>query len=229
MNEYDTDISQAFPPSLKSNLQDAELHPLADITNKEIEEVKHLKHPPREVARVMEVVHLLLTQPTSLAPCDWNDVLRTVVRIDFLKRARSINLDGVLQQAKLIDYVCRKLLSSKSQELNKGLNKENARFLQDHVYTSCNAREAWITSQVERVQLRYFAGPEPLTPDRVRWASKARPRVFCHPREKLLLEPVTPSNQLQSAAGSIPVAKYNFIQFPSVSELFRIHFGCCPC
>lgn len=55
----------------------------------------------------MEVVHLLLTQPTSLA-CDWNDVLRTVVRIDFLKRARSINLDGVLQQAKLIDYVCRK-------------------------------------------------------------------------------------------------------------------------
>lgn len=66
-----------------------------------------MKHPPREVARVMEVVHLLLTQPTSLA-CDWNDVLRTVVRIDFLKRARSINLDGVLQQAKLIDYVCRK-------------------------------------------------------------------------------------------------------------------------
>ena len=95
------------PQEAEEQLQDAELHPLADITNKEIEEVKHLKHPPREVARVMEVVHLLLTQPTSLA-CDWNDVLRTVVRIDFLKRARSINLDGVLQQAKLIDYVCRK-------------------------------------------------------------------------------------------------------------------------
>lgn len=88
--------------------QEAELHPLADITNKEIEEVKQLKHPPREVARVMEVVHLLLTQPTSLAPCDWSDVLRTVVRIDFLKRARNINLDGLLQQAKLIDYICRK-------------------------------------------------------------------------------------------------------------------------
>lgn len=176
-------------------MQDAELHPLADITNKEIEEVKHLKHPPREVARVMEVVHLLLTQPTSLAPCDWNDVLRTVVRIDFLKRARSINLDGVLQQAKLIDYVCRKLLSSKSQELNKGWNKEHARFLQDHVYTSSNEGEAWITSHLgEWAQLRYFAGPEPLTPDRVRWASKARPRVFC--REKLLVEPVAPSNQL---------------------------------
>ncbi|CAL1129331.1 unnamed protein product [Cladocopium goreaui] len=120
------DPSQVFAAVRRAGGEDAELHPLADITNKEIEEVKHLKHPPREVARVMEVVHLLLTQPTSLA-CDWNDVLRTVVRIDFLKRARSINLDGVLQQAKLIDYVCRK----------------------------------------------YFAGEEPLTPDRVRWASKA--------------------------------------------------------
>ena len=132
--QNDTDIMIFHNPlpirCLSEQLQDAELHPLADITNKEIEEVKHLKHPPREVARVMEVVHLLLTQPTSFAPCDWHDVLRTVVRIDFLKRARSINLDGVLQQAKLIDYVCRKSLSS---ELNKDLNKEHARFLQDHV------------------------------------------------------------------------------------------------
>lgn len=86
---------------------------MADITNKEIEEVKHLKHPPREVARVMEVVHLLLTQPSVTSPCDWGDVLRTVVRIDFLKRARSINLDDVLLQAKLIDYICRKQLGKK--------------------------------------------------------------------------------------------------------------------
>jgi len=28
-----------------------------------------------------------------------------------------------------------------------------------------------------RLGARYFAGEEPLTPDRVRWASKARPRV----------------------------------------------------
>lgn len=98
------------PVYLTDTRQDAELHPLADISNKEIEEVKHLKHPPREVARVMEVVHLLLTQPSVTAPCDWSDVLRTVVRTDFLKRARSINLDDVLQQAKLIDYVCRKQL-----------------------------------------------------------------------------------------------------------------------
>ncbi|CAK9034176.1 unnamed protein product [Durusdinium trenchii] len=121
------DVPQVFAAVRRAGGEEAELHPLADITNKEIEEVKQLKHPPREVARVMEVVHLLLTQPTSLAPCDWSDVLRTVVRIDFLKRARNINLDGLLQQAKLIDYICRK----------------------------------------------YFAGPDPLTPDRVRWASKA--------------------------------------------------------
>ncbi|CAJ1338341.1 unnamed protein product, partial [Effrenium voratum] len=106
--------------------KEAELHPLADITNKEIEEVKQLKHPPREVARVMEVVHLLLTQ-TLPSHLDWADVIRTVVRFDFLKRARNIDLDALLQQPRVIDHVCRK----------------------------------------------YFAGGDPLTPDRVRWASKA--------------------------------------------------------
>ena len=35
--------------------------------------------------------------------------------------------------------------------------------------------KAWVTPELGQkgVQLRYFAGPEPLTPDRVRWASKA--------------------------------------------------------
>ena len=106
------ELPQVFAAVRRAGGEEAELHPLADITNKEIEEVKQLKHPPREVARVMEVVHLLLTQPmgSMLTSPEWSDVLRTVVRIDFLKRARSINLDGVLQQGKLIDYICRKYL-----------------------------------------------------------------------------------------------------------------------
>lgn len=104
------ELPQVFAAVRRAGGEEAELHPLADITNKEIEEVKQLKHPPREVARVMEVVHLLLTPMGSLSSPEWSDVLRTVVRIDFLKRARSINLDGVLQQGKLIDYICRKYL-----------------------------------------------------------------------------------------------------------------------
>ncbi|CAE7367462.1 unnamed protein product [Symbiodinium sp. KB8] len=117
---------QVFTAVRRAGGEEAELHPLRDINNKEIEEVKQLKHPPREVARVMEVVHLLLslTLPSSI---DWGDVLRTVVRVDFLKRARNIDMDAILEQPRLIDYICR----------------------------------------------RYFAGSEPLTPDRVRWASKA--------------------------------------------------------
>ena len=109
------ELPQVFAAVRRAGGEEAELHPLADITNKEIEEVKQLKHPPREVARVMEAVHLLLTQPmgpmgSMLSSPEWSDVLRTVVRIDFLKRARSINLDGLLQQGKLIDYICRKYL-----------------------------------------------------------------------------------------------------------------------
>lgn len=107
------ELPQVFAAVRRAGGEEAELHPLADITNKEIEEVKQLKHPPREVARVMEVVHLLLSSSHpmgSLSSPEWSDVLRTVVRIDFLKRARSINLDGVLQQGKLIDYICRKYL-----------------------------------------------------------------------------------------------------------------------
>lgn len=69
--------------------------------------MKQLKHPPREVARVMEVVHLLLTQ-TLPSHLDWADVIRTVVRFDFLKRARNIDLDALLQQPRVIDHVCRK-------------------------------------------------------------------------------------------------------------------------
>ncbi|CAE7350664.1 unnamed protein product [Symbiodinium sp. CCMP2456] len=117
---------QVFTAVRRAGGEEAELHPLRDINNKEIEEVKQLKHPPREVARVMEVVHLLLslTLPSSI---DWGDVLRTVVRVDFLKRARNIDMEAILEQPRLIDYICR----------------------------------------------RYFAGSEPLTPDRVRWASKA--------------------------------------------------------
>jgi hypothetical protein len=60
----------------------------------------------------MEVVHLLLSlaPPTSV---EWGDVLRTIVRVDFLKRARTIDLDAVLEQPRLIDYVCRRLKAFK--------------------------------------------------------------------------------------------------------------------
>ena len=121
-------VPQVFVAVRRKGGEEAELHPLADISNREIQEVQQLKHPPREVARVMELVHLLLLgEDRSVGLVDWADVLRTVVRLDFLKRARQIDLQHVLQLPRLIDGLCRK----------------------------------------------YFAGPEPLTPDRVRWASKA--------------------------------------------------------
>ena len=86
-----------------------------------------MKHPPREVARVMELVHLLLQGEDRFVKVDWQEVLRTVVRLDFLKRARSIDLPSLLQKSRLVDGLCRS----------------------------------------------YFGGPEPLTPDRVRFASRA--------------------------------------------------------
>lgn len=51
-----------------------------------------------------------------------------------------------------------------------------------YIYISCNVNveKARVTSRLKeavRLGARYFAGEEPLTPDRVRWASKARPRV----------------------------------------------------
>ena len=59
----------------------------------------------------MEVVHLLLSLmlPSSI---DWGDVLRTVVRVDFLKRARNIDMEAILEQPRLIDYICRRQAGS---------------------------------------------------------------------------------------------------------------------
>ena len=100
-----------------------------DVEDKTLaaKQVRQLKHPPREVARqeqlldswvdrcirhlccrVMEVVHLLLTLVVPVPPVDWGDVLRTMVRADFLKRARSLDLDAVLAQPRVIDCICRR-------------------------------------------------------------------------------------------------------------------------
>eukprot|EP00933_Yihiella_yeosuensis_P033651 TRINITY_DN27305_c0_g1_i1.p1 TRINITY_DN27305_c0_g1~~TRINITY_DN27305_c0_g1_i1.p1 ORF type:complete len:913 (-),score=211.69 TRINITY_DN27305_c0_g1_i1:175-2913(-) len=90
--------------------QKASPHPLRDITTLELEEVRQMKHPPLVVARVMETVHLILNgelPSLSSNELDWSDVLRTVVRGDFLKRARSVKIEDLKEKARLIDYVCR--------------------------------------------------------------------------------------------------------------------------
>lgn len=83
----------------------------------------------------------------------------------------------------------------KVTRVSNGLNKERfhtipSRSCKAHVYiyimciyhvtscvTLCNVEKAPVTSRGKRCGARYFAGEEPLTPDRVRWASKARPRA----------------------------------------------------
>ena len=85
-----------------------------------------------------------------------------------------------------------------------------------YIYISCNVNveKARVTSRLKeavRLGARYFAGEEPLTPDRVRWASKARPRVAGELVKSQNSKPfflTSLTHQLQqSATGSIPVTR----------------------
>jgi len=98
--------------------EELEPHPLDDITDLELEEIRQLKHPPGTVQRVMECVHLIL-DGSALPPrvdggLKWTDVLRTVVRGDFLRRVRNYNAMQLRQRPAMVDWLCRRYLSGEN-------------------------------------------------------------------------------------------------------------------
>jgi len=93
---------------------DAVPHPLRDITDLELEEIRQLKHPPETVSRVMECVHLILGgegPSRSTGSIEWIAVLRTVVRTDFLRRVRHFDVAELRERPALVDCICRDYLA----------------------------------------------------------------------------------------------------------------------
>jgi len=69
---------------------------------------------PETVQRVMECVHLILrdgSPPPPSGSIQWIAVLRTVVRIDFLRRVRLVDVEELRGLPTLVDYICRQYLS----------------------------------------------------------------------------------------------------------------------
>merc|ERR1719261_449901 len=70
-----------------------------------------MKRPPDVVRRVMETVHLVLTQSES-QEIPWNDVVKTVCRPDIVKNMKSVNLkqlggNHVLLRRLYREYLCK--------------------------------------------------------------------------------------------------------------------------
>eukprot|EP00929_Paragymnodinium_shiwhaense_P010828 TRINITY_DN11580_c0_g1_i4.p1 TRINITY_DN11580_c0_g1~~TRINITY_DN11580_c0_g1_i4.p1 ORF type:complete len:981 (+),score=223.55 TRINITY_DN11580_c0_g1_i4:200-3142(+) len=105
---------QVFVKVQRAGGQDADPHPLHDITDTELEEIRQLKHPPEVCRRVMECVYLILLDgplPMKLNEgIDWLLVLRTVVRTDFLKRVRRYDANQLKDKPTLVDHLCREYL-----------------------------------------------------------------------------------------------------------------------
>lgn len=68
-----------------------------------------MARPPESVRRVMECVHLILSEePVSLKkPPAWADVLRTCVRLDFLTKVKRYDVVELLEKPALVDHLCR--------------------------------------------------------------------------------------------------------------------------
>jgi hypothetical protein len=95
-------------------IEEAEPHPLDDITAVELEEIRQLKHPPDTCRRIMECIHLILSEgplPRLSDGVEWADVLRTVVGSGFLKRIRRYDTDLLRERPALVDRLCRYYLA----------------------------------------------------------------------------------------------------------------------
>merc|ERR1719277_2257415 len=105
-----SDFRQVFAEVERSGGdEDALPHPLEDITDLELEEIRQLKHPPATVRRVMECVQLILFEATApgAAGLPWAVCVRSVVKTDFLRRVRRYELEELSAKPAIVDHVCR--------------------------------------------------------------------------------------------------------------------------
>jgi len=99
---------QRGPPS-STGEGEALPHPLEDITDLELEEIRQLKHPPMVVRRVMEIVFLILGESGIPGPSGilWATVVRIVVQTNFLRRVRRYDIEELAAKPEIVNYLCR--------------------------------------------------------------------------------------------------------------------------
>jgi len=105
-----SDFRQVFAEVQRTGAPgDALPHPLEDITDLELEEIRQLKHPPLMVRRVMEIVFLILGESGIPGPSGimWAKVVRIIVQTNFLRRVRRFDIEDFAAKPELVDYLCR--------------------------------------------------------------------------------------------------------------------------
>lgn len=104
-----SDLRQIFAEVQRAGGDDDALpHPLEDITDLELEEIRQLKHPPATVRRVMECVQLILfeSEVPGATGLPWSTCVRSIVKTDFLRKVRRYEIDQLAEKPMLVDHIC---------------------------------------------------------------------------------------------------------------------------
>lgn len=104
-----TELTQIFAEVQKAGGDDDALpHPLQDITDLELEEIRQLKHPPEPVRRIMECVHLILFETgIPLDGIKWPIVVRSLVQTNYLRKVRRYEISELAEKPRIVDHICR--------------------------------------------------------------------------------------------------------------------------
>lgn len=94
-------------------------HPLQDITDLELEEIRQLKHPPEPVRRVMECVYLILYADTPPGPAGltWLTVVKALVQTSFLRNVRRFEISELAAKPFIVDCICREYFNRANVEM----------------------------------------------------------------------------------------------------------------
>mmetsp|Transcript_12685 Transcript_12685/g.40921 ORF Transcript_12685/g.40921 Transcript_12685/m.40921 type:complete len:490 (+) Transcript_12685:74-1543(+) len=120
LREKATEFHQIFSEVQRLGGDDDDLpHPLQDITDLELEEIRQLKHPPEPVRRVMECVYLILYADTPPGPAGltWLTVVKALVQTNFLRNVRRFEISELAAKPFIVDCICREYFNRANVEM----------------------------------------------------------------------------------------------------------------